>query len=386
MSTADDSLPRENANQEGIRKFAFALSEWMIHLDRIDVSTNQSKFRAEFECVVEEERENLRMSERFLAATTDENIHLNRYSNIFANDATRVRLHFAENASQLTQSDYINANIIPPALTEPHDVHPYYIATQAPLHNTFEHFWHMVCQESVPLIVVLSRESEDGYSMPRYDQYWPRIGEQIAFGSYGVKNVAESFKNENIISRTLVVSKPKAASDPVACQEHRVEQLQFVAWPDHDVPSSPKDVLELIRFCDVIASENPGKPVIVHCSAGVGRTGTFIAIDLMVRRLREAYPTGITSVKNSNSATSHANGGAPGSVSEMRCKCHGKIVTDCAETTFTSCRPIRVEDIRDTVRALKRSRSQMVQTFQQYRFIYLTLLTAADEMMSLLAE
>lgn len=121
-----------------------------------------------------------------------------------------------------------------------------------------------------------------------------------------------------------------------------VVQLQYIDWPDQDVPVSPATLLDLCRKVDMLSiaqwqRTNVHGPPIVHCSAGVGRTGTFIAIDRTLRRLTDTFT------------------GPNGEASSSR-------------------NAVSVEEIRELVRLMKRERSKMVQTPEQYRFIYLAVL------------
>ncbi|CAN8062916.1 unnamed protein product [Agarophyton chilense] len=233
---------------------------------------------------------------------------------------------------------------------------------------------------------MLTREQEDYCDVVKSDQYWPPVGENLLFNDYLVHGIDQEVDNHHgVIQRRFQVGRvvdkrkkhardlvhadslisPTSEStvwqtpargrahsagdeDDFDCSDEElfrnleligpvleVIQLQYLDWPDQNVPAHPGTLLDLCRRVDEILSAHYMKtqvsaPPIVHCSAGVGRTGTFIAIDRTLRRLWDAFST---------------SSGESGD-------------------------PVLVEEIRELVGKLKIERSKMVQTPEQYRFIY----------------
>ncbi|XP_017562911.2 receptor-type tyrosine-protein phosphatase S-like isoform X8 [Pygocentrus nattereri] len=191
----------------------------------------------------------------------------NRYANVIAYDHTRVVLVPVDG---IMGSDYINANYI-----DGYRKQNAYIATQGPLPETFGDFWRMVWEQRAASVVMMTKLEEK--SRIKCDQYWPSRGTD----TYGLVQVTllDTMELATFCVRTFSLHKS-------GCNERReVRQFQFTAWPDHGVPEYPTPFLAFLRR---VKSCNPpdAGPVIVHCSAGVGRTGCFIVIDAMLERIR----------------------------------------------------------------------------------------------------
>ncbi|CAG5133132.1 unnamed protein product, partial [Candidula unifasciata] len=169
------------------------------------------------------------------------------------------------------QSDYINANYI----------HGYkkaraYIATQGPLANTVCDFWRMVWQENSNVIVMITNLAEKGRS--KCEQYWPAKGEE-EYGSLTVRLVSTD-RHAFYIIRVFALSLTQLQAR--GCTDVRtVHHYHYTQWPDHGVPCH---VLPVLSFVQKSAAQRKPAcgPVVVHCSAGVGRTGTYILIDSMI--------------------------------------------------------------------------------------------------------
>ncbi|CAI4232912.1 unnamed protein product [Auanema sp. JU1783] len=217
---------------------------------------NKSKYRSQFEVI-----ENTTSNDCTSPDALQKNLDKNRYLNIGAMEASRVRLNSA------TGSDYINANYIDSC-----DKRNAYIATQAPLPSTFSDFWAMIWQERCNVIVVITNLVEDGRR--KCDQYWPSsIDTPQNHGSYQVGLVSET-QNAHFIHRIISLKLNKC----VPPAERRVHQLHFKGWPDHGVPDS---VFPLLDFMHYVSDIHSTGPIVVHCSAGVGRSGSYILIDSM---------------------------------------------------------------------------------------------------------
>ncbi|XP_055077017.1 receptor-type tyrosine-protein phosphatase S-like [Periophthalmus magnuspinnatus] len=191
----------------------------------------------------------------------------NRYANVIAYDHTRVVLSSVDG---VLGSDYINANYI-----DGYRKQNAYIATQGPLLGTLGDFWRMVWEQNVCTIVMMTRLEEN--SRIKCEQYWPSRGTE----TYGIMQVStvDTVELATYSLRTFTLHKNGCS------MKREVRQFQFVAWPDHGVPEYPTHMLGFL--CKVRAWRPPdGGPIVVHCSAGVGRTGCFIAIDAMLERMK----------------------------------------------------------------------------------------------------
>ncbi|XP_078328383.1 uncharacterized protein LOC111113170 [Crassostrea virginica] len=224
----------------------------------------------------------------------------NRFALTFPYDHSRVVLR--ENGD----SDYINASYI-------HDIDKanMYIATQGPTQHTLNDFWAMIWQENVTQIVMLTNLQE-GVRV-KCKKYWPNYEQETCFGNLSIKNVDEK-EYAFYIKRTFSVSSRKENKSRVVTQYH------YTTWPDHGIP----DPLSLVVFHRHVMRTRTNQneaPVVVHCSAGIGRTGTYIALDAL-------YKSG---------------------------KATGKV------------------NVAEYVKVMRSNRMDMVQTYEQYKVIFLAL-------------
>ncbi|CAJ0931261.1 unnamed protein product, partial [Mesorhabditis belari] len=188
----------------------------------------------------------------------------NRYANIGALETSRVRLTGAT-------SDYINANYVDSC-----EKKNAYIATQAPLASTIGDFYQMLWQERSNIVLMIANIEENG--LKKCDQYWPTSSHSTeSYGNFQVSLISQT-SCAHFVHRILSVKISKC----VPQTERRLHQLQFFGWPDHGVPTSP---FPLLSFVHAVAQIHSTGPIVVHCSAGVGRSGSFIVIDSMRRRL-----------------------------------------------------------------------------------------------------
>ncbi|MBN3291170.1 PTPRT phosphatase, partial [Polypterus senegalus] len=195
-------------------------------------------------------------------AKKDENRNKNRYGNIIAYDHTRVRLQLQDGDPH---SDYINANYIDGYHRPRH-----YIATQGPMQETVRDFWRMIWQENSSSIVMVTNLVEVG--RVKCVRYWPDDTE--IYGDIKVTLIETEPLAEYVI-RTFTVQK-KGHHDI-----REIRQFHFTSWPDHGVPCYATGLLGFIRQVKFLNPSDVG-PVVVHCSAGAGRTGCFIAVDIML--------------------------------------------------------------------------------------------------------
>ncbi|XP_054009025.1 tyrosine-protein phosphatase Lar isoform X4 [Hylaeus anthracinus] len=195
------------------------------------------------------------------------NTSKNRYANVIAYDHSRVILQTIDGISG---TDYINANYC-----DGYRKQNAYVATQGPLQETFGDFWRMCWELRSSTIVMMTKLEER--ARIKCDQYWPCRGSE----TYGLMTVTITDVQElaTYCIRTFQVSRAGYS------ERREIKQLQFTAWPDHGVPEHPAPFLQFLRR---VRSLNPPEsgPLIVHCSAGVGRTGCFIVIDSMLERIK----------------------------------------------------------------------------------------------------
>ncbi|KAL2772715.1 receptor-type tyrosine-protein phosphatase F isoform 4 precursor [Daubentonia madagascariensis] len=191
----------------------------------------------------------------------------NRYANVIAYDHSRVILTSIDG---VPGSDYINANYI-----DGYRKQNAYIATQGPLPETMGDFWRMVWEQRTATVVMMTRLEEK--SRVKCDQYWPARGSE----TYGLIQVTllDTVELATYTVRTFALHKSGSS------EKRELRQFQFMAWPDHGVPEYPTPILAFLRRVKACNPLDAG-PMVVHCSAGVGRTGCFIVIDAMLERMK----------------------------------------------------------------------------------------------------
>jgi len=329
----------------------------------------ESKILAEFDKMRQAMREQkLKIYEGSFAP---ENRTKNRYRDVLPIEETRVKLDPVDGD---VHSDYINANIVQgEALVNVKEgerctpTAQHYICCQAPLPNTFYDFWRMIWQYKCPVIVMLTKLEEK--NRRKAHAYWPtNVGETRRFCDITVtlrslktpmanivlriievkRDPASSFLSSNQSSSHSSIDSSMSGSDsdspplfastssspppmptmPAPGSTHIVSHLHYTEWPDFGIPNSTEVMRELIKELD-IRKKTPKDPIVVHCSAGIGRAGTFLAIHISLQK----------HLTNPNLKIS----------------------------------------VKDTVLKLRQQRHGMVQSKDQYKFVYATLKEALQE-------
>ncbi|XP_060051671.1 receptor-type tyrosine-protein phosphatase N2 [Erinaceus europaeus] len=203
-----------------------------------------------------------------LVAQKKENMPKNRSPSLLAYDHSRVLLRSEDNNSN---SDYINASPI-----MDHDPrNPAYIATQGPLPTTVDDFWQMVWESGSAVIVMLTALAEN--SRQQCCPYWPEEGSQV-YRIYEVHLVSEHVWCEDFLVRSFYLKNVRAGAT------RTVTQFHFLSWRDHGVPVSARPLLDFRRKVNK-CFRGHACPIIVHCSDGAGRSGTYILIDMVLNKM-----------------------------------------------------------------------------------------------------
>lgn len=251
----------------------------------------------------------------------ESNLPKNRYLDVLPYDDTRVILE-AINHPGLA-STYINASYV---VDSTHEILPKFIATQGPLPNTNADFWEMVVQQQCPVIVMLTGLVDQTNKMVKCDNYFPaQSQESLTHGRFKITNKCTKMSENSVIHRLLEIDhvQPDAAA-PIPVLHMQLD------WPDYGIPSSTVSVREMFKTLYKVPS-NFG-PFVVHCSAGIGRTGTYCTIDHTLRRILLGDTTAV--------------------------------------------------DLESTVRRFRQQRLGMVQTREQYAFCYTSVIAELQDLVS----
>lgn len=299
------SLPNLPIHQTKIRRASYPAKETL-------TKTEEQEIEEEFEQMKKtiNQKDNL-ISE---ASLHPDNYLKNRYPDVLPLEATRVRLKKEDDDEN---SDYINANYVSAKDSFKNRKMQQYICCQAPLPNTFGDFWRMIWEKKSPVIVMLTNLQER--NRRKAEQYWPESKETQQYGNILVTHkFSKHHKGGAIIKRVFYLTHTKEPNE----LPHEVYQLHYTQWPDYGVPNTTDNMSDLITELD-IRKKGLDDPIVVHCSAGIGRTGTFLAIHIALQKV----------------ATSK----------------HAKF------------------DVLKTVLQLREQRSGMVQSKDQYKFVYATI-------------
>ncbi|XP_032355161.1 receptor-type tyrosine-protein phosphatase S isoform X24 [Etheostoma spectabile] len=235
----------------------------------MDLADHQERLKANDNLKFSQEYESIDPGQQFTweHSNLEVNKPKNRYANVIAYDHSRVLLSAIDG---IPGSDYINANYI-----DGYRKQNAYIATQGSLPETFGEFWRMIWEQRSAVIVMMTKLEER--SRVKCDQYWPTRGTE----TYGLIQVTllDTVELATYCVRTFALFKNGSS------EKREVRQFQFTAWPDHGVPEHPTPFLAFLRRVKACNPPDAG-PMVVHCSAGVGRTGCFIVIDAMMERIK----------------------------------------------------------------------------------------------------
>ncbi|XP_045676051.1 tyrosine-protein phosphatase non-receptor type 13 isoform X12 [Phyllostomus hastatus] len=213
-----------------------------------------------------ENLQELKPLDQCLIGQTKENRRKNRYKNILPYDATRVPLG--------DEGGYINASFIKMPVGKEEFV---YIACQGPLPTTVGDFWQMIWEQKSTVIAMMTQEVEG--EKIKCQRYWPNVLGRTTM----VSNRLQLALVKMQLLKGFVV-RAMTLEDIQTGEVRHISHLNFTAWPDHDTPSQPDDLLTFISYMRHMHSSGP---IITHCSAGIGRSGTLICIDVVLGLIRQ---------------------------------------------------------------------------------------------------
>ncbi|KAG0201213.1 hypothetical protein BGX28_005913 [Mortierella sp. GBA30] len=260
----------------------------------------------------------------------------NRYNNVWPFDHSRVKIQEPEEDGA---DDYINASFLKSPINQKS-----YIATQGPLPSTFLDFWKVVWEQKSRVIVMLTREMEMGRI--KCHQYWPtELHPVMDLGPIRLTFLNE-YRSSTVVDGTVLIRQMRLKHLRHSLEPERtITQIQYTGWPDFGVPDTPLDVLKIVELAnkynrDPSATTTASGPMVVHCSAGCGRTGAFCVIDSVLSKLNSLE------LDDGNSE------------SEKRIRRHSVLKEATTDVVFA------------TVSAFREQRLSMVQCLRQYVFCY----------------
>eukprot|EP00884_Botryococcus_braunii_P003261 jgi/Botrbrau1/12936/Bobra.92_1s0016.1 len=229
------------------------------------------------------------------AGEHEDNQDKNRYAEVLPFDFNRVILHQEDK-----DWGYINASEVSAKLEDEPNWH--YIVTQGPLITTMNDFWRMVYETKSRIIIMLTQFEEvtaDGKRIEKSTKYLPSTVDPMRFTTFGEVTVTME-KEEPVPDYPCILKRDLVVNNLENDDERKITHYQFTHWPDKSVPRSPKEVLYLVRmleydrsaYKDPCVRKTDYGPPIIHCNSGVGRSGAFCAIDIVLGRLRYLRTTG----------------------------------------------------------------------------------------------
>ncbi|XP_027900945.1 tyrosine-protein phosphatase non-receptor type 5 [Xiphophorus couchianus] len=249
--------PRDQSAQEYLRQGTHVLTPAMLHTRAMDDQSLQAEFYETPMNFVDPKEYNYPGL-----------VRKNRYKTILPNTHSRVILKSQDEDDFL--STYINANY----LKGYEDEEQAYIATQGPTVNTVGDFWRMVWQERSPIIVMITNLEEKN---EKCAEYWP----EDTVTHEGIEITVVSVTQEDDYSLRVFTLK-------CGEEERTLRHYWYISWPDQKTPDKAPPLLELVQQVEGAREEAlpSSGPIIVHCSAGIGRTGCFIATSILCKQLR----------------------------------------------------------------------------------------------------
>uniref|UniRef100_A0A0N5B6R9 Tyrosine-protein phosphatase domain-containing protein n=1 Tax=Strongyloides papillosus TaxID=174720 RepID=A0A0N5B6R9_STREA len=197
------------------------------------------------------------------------NVSLNRYNDVKCIVKKASKSSSIEDKGNFNDSDYIHANYV----NVPNSDFKY-ICCQGPMENTLDDHWLMCWQENVKVIVMLCELEED--NCEKCHKYWPDLMTKKAYGGIVVSNEKEDFnKYPNVVIRTFRIQ--------LGDKKRTIIQYHMKSWPDRLIPTGTPIICCMLREVQLVSGLNP---IVVHCSAGIGRTGTFIGIHYVSEKFK----------------------------------------------------------------------------------------------------
>ncbi|KAM7053347.1 tyrosine-protein phosphatase non-receptor type 13 isoform 4-T4 [Acridotheres tristis] len=277
ITWGSDELPIESVSQERVNKdFPLVTDEEISALPAVNVLPGGKYSGAKLKSVIRmlrglleqgvpskeiENLQELKPLDQCLIGQAKENRRKNRYKNILPYDTTRVPLG--------AEGGYINASFIHMPVGNEEFV---YIACQGPLPTTVADFWQMVWEQNCTVIAMMTQEVEG--EKIKCQRYWPDVLNKITMINDRLRLALVRLQQlKGFILRVLELQEIQTG------EVRHISHLNFIAWPDHDTPSQPDDLLTFISYMRHVHQSGP---IITHCSAGIGRSGTLICIDVVL--------------------------------------------------------------------------------------------------------
>jgi len=307
------------------------------------------------------------------------NYHKNRYSNILAHESTRA---LVPNVS------YINANII-----------ERYILSQGPIKHFVSDFWAMVLHYDVPIIISLAQENENGKS--KFDAYFDDEDEVLVMShemdemdniliNFKIRVNSKTQQNDNTILRKVLISdyrhlnkqnrKLKIKNNDIHFGQGIEQQpinkeilhVQYLGWPDHEAPKE-SEIITFLDIIPVIDKFDSTDPIIIHCSAGVGRSGSFCVFHKLYSIIQEILTGNISESKLQYMLETSDQ-------DSINCMHSLNIRNFFSWNTFFNDRSISI-DIVNTILAMRKYRYGLVQSKEQLQFCYIALIHSIEKLL-----
>ncbi|XP_074761049.1 tyrosine-protein phosphatase non-receptor type 13 isoform X6 [Athene noctua] len=277
ITWGSDELPIESVSQEHVNKdLPLVTNEEISALPTVNVLPGGKYSGAKLKSVIRmlrglleqgvpskeiENLQELKPLDQCLIGQAKENRKKNRYKNILPYDTTRVPLGI--------EGGYINASFIRMPVGNEEFV---YIACQGPLPTTVADFWQMVWEQNCTVIAMMTQEVEG--EKIKCQRYWPDVLNKTTMINDRLRLALVRLQQlKGFIIRVLELEEIQTG------EVRHISHLNFIAWPDHDTPSQPDDLLTFISYMRHVHKSGP---IVTHCSAGIGRSGTLICIDVVL--------------------------------------------------------------------------------------------------------